>query len=75
MTPKILIKILIPFVTPFSCHGVNINYVKKNLNQNFDSLHNFIPWTLYSHNNFFYQMKVFPKVTNIHLCTNQKKIK
>jgi hypothetical protein len=64
------------YVTPFFYHGFHtrINYVKKNLNLKFNFFHNFILSNFaLIQQLFFFQMKIFPKVINIHLYTNKKK--
>ncbi len=54
----------------------HINYTKTFHNKNLNSLHNSIPSSFYTHTTtYFYQVKVFSKVTNTHLYTNEKKIK
>jgi hypothetical protein len=64
------------YATPFSYHGLHINYPKT-----FQNLKSQFPSQLYSMNiyihttTYFYQVKVFPKVTNTHLYINQKEIK
>ncbi len=44
------------YATPFSYHGLHINYIKTFQNKNFNSLHNFIPW-----NFTFIQQLIFIK--------------
>jgi hypothetical protein len=59
--------------SPFSYHELNTNYTKTIQNQKPFKTKTSILTTLHSYNNFV-QVKVFLKVTNTHLYTNQKEI-
>jgi hypothetical protein len=63
------------YATPFSYHGLHINYTKTFQIEILIPFTNLFHKTLHSYNNFFYQVKVFSKVTNIHIYINQKEIK
>jgi hypothetical protein len=85
---KIYVIACISIFSPFYClcitsmsHTIFLPWISHKLHQNLSKLKSWLPSQFYSMKLYihtiiyFYQVKVFPKVTNTHLCTNQKEIK